>query len=409
MAGMWGWLRSNLGSLGLALLLGLTIWIIVNQEQNPVQEDDVQPGVKINVTGLQPGLVITNSIPTTARVRLRAPHSTWSALTTDQISATADLSGLGPGSHQVPVNVTINAQAFLVSTNPAMLQVDIEEERTREMPVQAHLDGQLAVGYSASTPDILPRRVTVRGPRSAVELVSEVRATVPVDGLRETFKGKLSLVVLDARGNTITNVTVEPDTAEVSVPVTQDAGYRDIAIIARTVGTPDPGYYVTGIKVIPDLITVRGDPEIIKAMQAYAETTPVSLDGLTGSVVKDVTLDLPPGITPINAQNIQMFISIQALQGSRKVNVPVQVIGLAANQKVTLSPTAVDVILSGPLPVLDQIRIGDDIIVSVDVTGLAPGTYQLEPKVQIFRSEVAAESLFPTVISTVVIESSRLE
>ena len=164
-------------------------------------------------------------------------------------------------------------------------------------------------------------------------------------------------------------------------------------------GAPVDGYYVTGIRIIPDLITVRGDPDIIKAMQPYAETAPVSLDGLTSSVVKEVTLDLPPGVTPVSTETIQIFISIQALQGSTKVTVPVQVVGLKAGLTATVEPISLDVILSGPLPVLNVFRVGEDIIVSVDATALTPGTYQLEPKVQVFRSEVKAESFFPAVIS----------
>jgi len=402
MIGVFNWLRSNLGSLALALALGVTIWIIVNQEQNPVEETDLQPAVKITVTGLRTGLVITNTVPDTTRLRLRAQRNTWSTLSVDQIAAVADLSNLGPGTYQVKLHVDINAQAILVSANPAVLRFDIEEERTRAIPVQASLNGQMSVGYTAGTPNIQPRQVTARGARSAVELISEVRVTVPVEGLREDFSAELPLKAYDAIGNPITNIVLEPDTVTISVPITQDAGYRDIAIIARTIGAPDNGYYVTGIKIIPDLITVRGAPDIIKTMQPYAETLPLSLDGLTGSVVREVTLDLPPGVSPVDAGAIQMFISIQALQGSRKVSVPVQVVGLEAGFIAILSPTTIDVILSGPLPVLNQFRLGEDIIISVDAKGLIPGTYQLTPKVQVFRSEITPESIFPTVISTTV-------
>lgn len=400
--GAFGWLRSNLGSMALALALGLTIWIIVNQEQNPIQEADLEPNAKIAVIGLEPGLVITNVVPDSARLRLRAQRNTWSNLSADQTAVVADLSGLGPGTHQVRLRVDINAQAILVLANPDILRFDLEEERSREIPIQAKLEGQLAVGYSAGPPDIQPRLITVRGPRSAVELISEVRVVAPMDGRREAFSGDLPLVALDAQGNVINALTLEPDTVTVSVPVTQDAGYRDIAIIARTIGAPDNGYYVTGIKIIPDLISVRGDPEIIKAMQPYTETLPINLDGLTGSVVKEVTLDLPPGVSPVDATTIQMFVSIQALRGSRKVSVPVQVVGLEAGLTATVSPTTIDVILSGPLPALNQLRLGEDIIVSVDAKGLKVGVYQLDPKVQVFRSEIVAESIFPTVISTTI-------
>ena len=393
------WLRSNVGSATLAFVMGLAIWIIVNQEQNPVQEADLNAPIPIEVIGLQPGLIVTSGASEMTQVRLRAQQQTWSSLSPNVVTATVDLTGLGPGTHQVRLDFIIDAQAILVSANPSTMRIEIEESRTRDIPVQTNLEGQLSVGYTAGQPAIQPRRVTVTGPKSAVELISEVRANVPVEGLREDFTGELTLVALDASGNRIAGVTIQPQIVNVTIPITQDAGYRDIAIQAITIGAPINGYYVTGIRIIPDLITVRGDPAIIEAMQPIVENNPVSLDGLTSSVVREITLNLPPGVTPVSADPIQMFISIQALQGSIKVTVPVQIVGLKAGQTATVVPTTIEAILSGPLPVLNLIRIGEDIIVSVDATDLAPGTYQLEPHVQVFRSEVKAESIFPSVIS----------
>jgi YbbR domain-containing protein len=402
MMGIIGWLRSNLGSLILALVVGLTIWVIVNQEQNPVQEADLQPDVKITVSGLGDGLVVTNNVATATRLRLRAQKNTWSQLTPDEFVVTADLTGLGPGTHQVPLQVSIAARAILVSANPGVLRFDIEEEKTREIPIQAYLDGKLAVGYTAGTATIVPARVQATGPRSAVDLISEVRATIPVGDVRQTVSQTLPLTALDAQGNAIKSVTLDPPQADVTLPLIQEAGYRDVAIVARTVGQPDTGYYITGIRVVPDLITVRGDPQIVSAMQPYAETEPVNLTGLTSDLVQGVSLDLPPGVSPVNDQKIQMFVSVQALQGSRKLSPKVQIVGLGNGLSATFSPLTVDVILSGPVAILDRLNPDTDIFVTIDLTGLAAGVYKVEPKIQISRSEIASESIFPGVISVTI-------
>ena len=59
-----------------------------------------------------------------------------------------------------------------------------------------------------------------------------------------------------------------------------------------------------------------------------------------------------------------------------------------------------DVIISGPLPVLDALT-PQDISVSIDVTGLDLGTHQLEPKVEVFVENVLEGSILPGTVEVV--------
>jgi YbbR domain-containing protein len=398
------WFRDNAGSLLLSLLVGLTIWVIVNQEQNPVREDDFRPDVKIAITGLKNGLIITNEYATSTRLRVRAQQDTWSHLTADQFTVTANLNGLGPGTYDVPINVEIaqHTHASVIGETPSVIRLVIEEIKTRELPIQTHLDGQLAVGWSAGKASVTPARVEATGPRSAVDLISEVRASVSVQNVRQTITQNLPLVALDPSGNPITNVTLKPDHADVTLPLTQEAGYKDVQIRPQPFGQPDPAYYIAGVQVVPDHITVRGDPQIIEAMPSVVETEPVTLDGLTADLVQEVTLDLPPGVTPVDNTKIQVLVTVKALQSSRRLTPQVQVVGLGKGLTATLSPKTVDLILSGPVAILNELNTDVDVIVTVDLTGLTVGTYNKEPEVQISRSEVVKASIFPTVVSVTI-------
>ncbi len=392
------WARSNLSSFILALLLALVVWIVATQEQNPIVEIDFGTPVPIEVTGLQSGLVITNDYPRTTQVRLRTQRNTTGSISVDDILATIDLSGLGPGVYQVPLRFQIATQAILVSANPSHIRIQIEEEYQREVPVQLVLQGQLPAGYRTGAYAIEPDSVVVRGPRSRVEMVSEVRAEVSLDGLRESFQGQLSLNVLDVEGNLVEGLSLTPASVSVTIPISQEAGYRDIAVVARTIGRPAPGYYVTSITVTPPLITVRGDPQIISSMQPYAETQTIDLTGLTDDLITQVTLDLPSGVTPIEARSIEVLISIAAQLGSRSVTASVQAINLGSNLSADFSPEIVELILSGPLPVLDAINPVQDIQVTVNLADLGAGIYQIRPEVRLSRSEVSVESVLPMLV-----------
>jgi YbbR domain-containing protein len=393
------WFLSNWLSILLALLLALTVWIVASLEENPFVEDDLPSPLNINVVGLEPGLIITNDYPETTNVRVRTQQETWRSLSPEDIEVIADLSGLGPGTHQVELDPQIDTQATVLSMNPSHVRFDIEEYAEREMPVQVEVQGEPAIGFSQGNPTVSPPIVTVQGALSEVQKISELRATLPVEGLRDTVRSDIPLVALDAEGNTIEDVELKPDTVTVNILITQVAGFRDISIIVPTIGDPPPGYYVSSIRANPQVMTVRGDPAVIDAMQPYAETEAIDLTNKTDDFTQQVRINLPLGVTPVQEQTVEVLVTIGAQRGSRTVlDIPVQAKNIGAGLMAVLSPESVDVILSGPLALLDSLDPQQDIIVTIDLEGLTSGRYQLEPEVEVVYNDVIVESIFPVII-----------
>ncbi|HNT56125.1 MAG TPA: hypothetical protein PKG95_15515, partial [Anaerolineaceae bacterium] len=79
----------------------------------------------------------------------------------------------------------------------------------------------------------------------------------------------------------------------------------------------------------------------------------------------------------------------------------VEVVGLASTLKAAIAPEEVTVIVAGALSMLDQLTI-DGIRVTVDLTGLSPGTYQLTPNVEITIQNLRVESILPETVEVVI-------
>jgi len=204
---------------------------------------------------------------------------------------------------------------------------------------------------------------------------------------------------LDANGDIVTEVVLNPSQVTLDIPIKQEAGFRDISIIVRRLGNPPPGYYVSSIVVNPQIITVRGDAAVIEAMQPYAETEPIELSDKTDDFRQEVSIALPLGVTPVQNEKVEVLVTIGAQQGSRTVlDVPVQAQNLGDKLTATFSPNVVDIILSGPLTELDSLNPQQDITVTVDLNGLGPGRHQIEPNVEVIYEDIRVDSVLPLVI-----------
>jgi hypothetical protein len=87
-------------------------------------------------------------------------------------------------------------------------------------------------------------------------------------------------------------------------------------------------------------------------------------------------------------------LSIAALEGSLPITLPLEVVGLPPELKATLSPASVDLLLTGPLPLLNNLTPGG-IRVSVNLSGLEIGVYQVAPVVDLLPSQVKVASINP--------------
>jgi YbbR domain-containing protein len=113
-------------------------------------------------------------------------------------------------------------------------------------------------------------------------------------------------------------------------------------------------------------------------------------------------LNLPEGVSVVGEQTVLIQAGVSAIESSVTLaGERVEVSGLSADYTATVSPLTVDVIVSGPLPILDTLT-RQDVRVTVDLTGLEPGTHQVTPKVEVLISDVIVESILPNTIEVVI-------
>jgi YbbR domain-containing protein len=319
------------------------------------------------------------------------------------VQATLDLTGLSEGEHTVDIQIRFLVRPVqFVLANPASVTVILEPNATRILTLDPSLSGQPAVGYQAGDVELDPKEIAISGPQSIVDQAARARVLVNLEDVRENIDQVTDIQILDEGNSALQGLTITPDSVHVSVPVSQQGGFRDVAVKVVVQGQQAAGYRVENISVYPPVVTVLStDIELVNSLPGVVETQPLDLQDGKEDITTRLALNLPENITLVGAQTVQVTVGISPIQTSLTlVNQKINVIGLSEGLAAQVSPQAVDVIISGPVPILEALT-PQDVIITVDVTGLELGTHQLTPKVDVLVDNVLVESILPGTIEVV--------
>jgi YbbR domain-containing protein len=406
------WLTTNLRTFLLAFALALIVWVAAVTAANPDETQTYPKPIPIEFIGQDPSLVMTGTVTRQVQVTLRAPHSIWENLLSGEVSihAIVDLTGLKSGTKTVEVQIQIATQPVrIVSVTPQKFDLSLEQLVTTTMPVELILNGEPAIGYKTGDVVLDPAEVVISGPESFVAKVKHVRANLDVTNARQSIETSLPIRIETESGSLVEGVSVHPDSIQVSLPVAQQGGYRDLAVKVMITGKLASGYRLTDITASPLTVTVYSeDIPLIESLPGYVETTTLDLSGVSNNIATKLSLDLPSGVLLIGDQTVSVQIEIVPIEDSRPIAFrQVEVIGLSPGLKVQISPTTVDVILAGPLPVLNSLQ-PSDVHVLLDLSGLTAGTYQLTPAVIVAEQEVTVQSILPGTVEVIITKGTAL-
>ncbi|MBK9923724.1 MAG: hypothetical protein IPP66_00400 [Anaerolineales bacterium] len=396
---------ANIRTFLLALVLGISVWVSAVTSADPDEVRIYPNPIPLEIIGKDSSLIITSEIPSNVEVTLRAPHSVWELLTAQEksVQATLDLSGLSAGEHLATVQLHVLVRPYqIVLANPETVPVILEPIATQTLPIELSLGGIPAIGYRAGDVELDPKEVVVSGPKSIVDQVAKARVFVNLDGVRESVDQSNAIQILDENNSTVRGLTITPENVHVGVPVSQQGGFRDVAVKVIVQGQQAAGYRVENVSVFPPVVTVfASDPALVNALPGVVETQPLDLQDAKEDITTRLALNLPENVTLVGNQSVQVTVGISPIQTSLTLlNQTINVVGLSEGLAVQVLPQTVDVIISGPLPVLDALT-PQDVIVTVDVTGLELGTHQLTPLVDVLVDNVLVESILPGTIEVV--------
>jgi YbbR domain-containing protein len=392
----------QLGSFLLALVLALVVWVVAEQQQNPIESRAIRR-IPVTVHNLPSDLILIDGGATpTVDIEARATRSTWERLNTSDILAYVDLSAATAGRHELPVVIDPpEANVEVLTITPAAAVVRLESRVERNIFVTITVLDAPPFGYVAGPATATPPFVRVAGVKSVVDAVAEAEVRVRIADARANLETSEFVTLRDRSGAVVTGLEVDPRTIAVAIPINQRQGVSEKSVLPRVQGQPAANYRLVGISADPATVTLIGDPAALEALPSFVETTPITIENATGNIEERVPLVLPETVSAATSQSVVVRIAIEPIFGSQTMTLKAVVQGLSAGlQVVSISPETIDVILQGPLPRLQTLT-EQNVQAVIDLSELGIGTHTIKPLL-LLPDGVSSETILPETVQVII-------
>ncbi len=383
-------LTRNLPFKILAVGLAFILWLIVYNMDDPKKTQTYTTNVIIEnastVTEQNKCYQILDgtNIVTFA---VTAKRSVLKNLDSSNFRATADFNQVLMDSKgetgTVPIEITSNrSNSALSYLNRKVLKIALEDLVSERYMISAATTGNVAEGYVLGDASVTaPNVLTVSGPKSIVDTIASVVATIDVEGMSNYLSDSVIPVLYDKDGNKIdtTRLTLSNNTVTISARILV---VREVPVRVSTTGTPAVGYRVRSVAVEPERIKIKGSASAVNAVTAInVPGDAVNVDGANGDLTTTVEIQdsLPEGISVLDASDgiVSVKVTVEPYRTLRY---------LIKRDQITVDglPEGYELRFASPLNIsvsaFEKDFVGldaNDITGVVDAEGRGPGNYSL--------------------------------
>jgi YbbR domain-containing protein len=338
----------------------------------------------------------------TVQVRHRVARETTGAVSPDAFSAVVDLSAYDldrPAEPQVlPVEVRPLVEGVsVVGLDRPDVTVRLDPLVVRRVPIFVD-SGDIPEGLETADPRVQPDEVDARGPASAVARVDRAVARVRVDPSGIDLRDPVVLEPVDVEGQPVPHVELDPEAVTVQIDVSEVETNKTVPVRPAVSGAPAPGYELRGVEVDPQLVTLRGEPQLLPELTEVTTET-LDLTGATADQEFAAALVIPEGtrLAIGDTSTATVTATIVPSMATRTFASGVICEGVSAGWACIPQQDQVSITLSGPSTTLTSLA-ATDVLAIVDVTGLTAGQHTVEPRIGPLPGRVTLVSVSPSAV-----------
>lgn len=405
-------LVNNLGFKILAVVLAFILWLVVYNIDDPKKTKTFTTSVTVeNASAVKDMnkcyevLDGTNTVTFT----VTGKRSELDKLDDADFTAVADMNRLiineKGNKASVPIEISTRRTYSSVSINNKnkYMELSLEDLMSRRFMISADTSGKVATGYALGEVTVTnPNVLNVSGPASIVKKVEKVVATIDVDGMSSNLTDNVIPVLYDADGNEVDTTRLDLSNTTVTISA-KILSVKEVPLVFSTSGTPYGDYRVVEISSSPDTVKLKGASNVLNPLVSLEIPSSVINVSNAKDDVKttiDISEYLPDGVELVDtsAATVTVTVRIEAYAPKilRVASSNIKVNGLADGWTVSFEDTSIPVVINGLKDDLNGLK-ASDLIASIDVSGLAEGTHQVELELKLDEEHYAYQPVSITV------------
>ncbi len=386
-----------------SLIVGFLIWLIVINVDNPkdtrifvIQGESVEMLNKAYIDSYNK-MCLQDDRQTPIRITVTAERKTLKKLSASDIQAVADLQqavSLETDPVMVPVSVTVaNVTPNNIKVSPQYIGVHLEDKVTQEYVVNASCgDSRPARGMEVGAQTVSPEKVKITGPRSLINKIDKVTATVNVSGLTKDTVQEAMISITDRNQDVLSEgrmsyLTID-NGGRVNVSTDLWRVQSGLRLCVAYAGEPADGYQVELVSTVPETISLAGTDGALESLRSdnnmiWLIDDSLDISGYAADFEQklSVTDYLPENTRLTTGSSEDVYVNIMILpKGSHAYALPtgdIHIMGLGENLQASFESDSVVLrIMATGTKDIENFDI-NRARASVDLTGLTTGSREV--------------------------------
>lgn len=296
----------------LALLVATGAWFFVVYNYDPMTTERYS-GVPITYTGLDTlanrGYAVAEANYKNVEVTLQQRRVDTANISSEDISVTADVSGLATGENTVSLRVTGPEGTQVMDSSVKNVTVNIESATTEEIPIKVEYDEDQGENAVPLVENMSVETATVIATEEKLAEIDRVAAVVDAEDLDEQFKAMtLEITPLDKEGNKVLNVVVYPETVSFKVAAGMT---KEVRLLVPVKDESDDSYERT--YTAPETVVIKGVPSLIETFTGITADE-INIAGYYEDSEIPVTIEPPEGVYIVEGQEEQLVLKLKVVE-----------------------------------------------------------------------------------------------
>lgn len=296
----------------LALLVSTAAWFFVVYNYDPMTNARYS-GVPITYTGLDTlanrGYAVAEANYKNIEVTLEQRRIDTANISSEDISVTADVSGLSTGENTVALRVSGPEGTQVLDTSVKSVTVNIDSATSQEIPISVEYAGDHDEDAVPLVENMSVATATVVATEEELANIDRVAAVIDPEDLDEQFKAMtLEIAALDKEGEEVINVVVYPET----VSFRAAAGHtKEVRLVVPVKDESEDSYERT--YTVPETVVIKGRKSTIDSFSGITANE-INIANYYEDSEIPIEFDFPEGVFLVDGQEDEMVLKLKVVE-----------------------------------------------------------------------------------------------